>query len=59
MDPGKVIGIVFNGDDRPLSRYYGYYYGYGHRGQDGRRGNGWRTLVGDKILAGLGWRRRR
>lgn len=27
MDPKKVIGIVFNGDDRPLSGYYGYYYG--------------------------------
>ncbi len=40
MDPTKVIGIVFNGDDRPLSRYYGYYYGYGHRGRDARRGRG-------------------
>ena len=32
MDPAKLIGIVFNGDDRPLSGYYGYYasyYGYG------------------------------
>jgi hypothetical protein len=25
LDPAKVFGIVFNGDDRTLSRYYGYY----------------------------------
>src|SRR2546428_4074416 len=34
MDPAKLIGIVFNGDHRPLSGYYGYYsayYGYGQR----------------------------
>ncbi|HEY3044222.1 MAG TPA: CpsD/CapB family tyrosine-protein kinase [Vicinamibacterales bacterium] len=28
VDPGKVIGIVFNGDDRPLSGRYGYYSHY-------------------------------
>jgi Mrp family chromosome partitioning ATPase len=38
MDPAKVIGIVFNGDDRPLHGYYGDYYGYGHRRRGGRRG---------------------
>jgi capsular exopolysaccharide synthesis family protein len=27
LDPAKVIGLVFNGDDRPLAAYYGY-YGY-------------------------------
>lgn len=27
LDPGKVIGVVFNGDDRQVSAYYGY-YGY-------------------------------
>jgi len=27
LDPEKVVGVVFNGDDRPLSPYYGY-YGY-------------------------------
>lgn len=26
MDPDKVIGLVFNQDDRPLSEYGGYYY---------------------------------
>ena len=25
LDPGQVIGIVFNGDDRPLAPYSGYY----------------------------------
>ena len=25
LDPAKVFGLVFNGDDRTLSRYYGYY----------------------------------
>ena len=28
LDPAKIIGIVFNGDDRPLAAYYGYYGGY-------------------------------
>lgn len=26
MEPAKVAGIVFNNDDSPLWRYYGYYY---------------------------------
>ena len=26
IDPAKVIGVVLNGDDRPLSGHYGYYY---------------------------------
>ena len=31
LDPAKVVGVVFNGDDRPLSTYYGYgYYGSEH-----------------------------
>jgi capsular exopolysaccharide synthesis family protein len=25
LEPSKVIGFVFNGDDRPLTRYAGYY----------------------------------
>ncbi|MBI4526149.1 MAG: CpsD/CapB family tyrosine-protein kinase [Deltaproteobacteria bacterium] len=33
MDPAKVIGIVFNRDDRPLPRYFHYY-------TDGHRANG-------------------
>lgn len=31
IDPAKLIGIVFNGDDRPLSGYYGYYHGHERR----------------------------
>jgi len=31
LDPAKVIGTVFNGDDRPLSPYSGYYGHYGYR----------------------------
>lgn len=41
MDPTKLIGIVFNGDDRPLAGYYGSYYGYyGHHRRGGRRRRG-------------------
>ena len=28
LDPTKIVGIVFNGDDRPLSDRYGYYSHY-------------------------------
>jgi capsular exopolysaccharide synthesis family protein len=44
LDEAKVLGIVFNGDDRPLSGYYGRYYGdYYHssHAHGGRRGQGW------------------
>ena len=27
LDESKVLGIIFNGDDRPLAGYYGKYYG--------------------------------
>jgi protein-tyrosine kinase len=50
MNPKKLIGIVFNGDDRPLSGYYGYYYGYGHRRPARRWGNGWQIPLVDKVL---------
>jgi capsular exopolysaccharide synthesis family protein len=30
LDPSKVIGVVFNGDDRPLSKYYGYHHYFPH-----------------------------
>jgi len=29
LDPEKVVGIVYNGDDQPLSRQYRAYYSYG------------------------------
>ena len=39
LDESKVLGIVFNGDDRPLAGYYGKYYGgYYHE----RAGGEWR-----------------
>jgi protein-tyrosine kinase len=28
LEPAKVLGVVFNGDDQPLAPYYGY---YGHQ----------------------------
>jgi capsular exopolysaccharide synthesis family protein len=28
MGPDKIVGLVFNGDDRPLHGYYRYYYTY-------------------------------
>jgi capsular exopolysaccharide synthesis family protein len=30
LSPSKLVGLVFNGDDRPLSRGYGDGYGYSH-----------------------------
>lgn len=30
LDPAKVIGVVFNGDDRPLNSYYGYQQYFAH-----------------------------
>lgn len=30
LDPGSVLGIVFNGQNRSASRHYGYGYGYGY-----------------------------
>jgi succinoglycan biosynthesis transport protein ExoP len=49
MDPDKVVGVVFNGDDVPLSRRYRSYYRYSHDVASGgvpaslRRA--WRTLL--------------
>ncbi|MBI3029565.1 MAG: CpsD/CapB family tyrosine-protein kinase [Candidatus Rokubacteria bacterium] len=40
VDPAKMLGVVFNGDDSPLSVYSGYgygRYGYGRSHEDGRR----------------------
>lgn len=43
VDPAKVIGIVFNGVDRPLSGRYGYYSHY--YTPDARRGSWWRRAL--------------
>ena len=40
MDPAKLIGLVFNGDDRRRSEYYHGYYYYGSS-KGGRRDTGW------------------
>jgi Mrp family chromosome partitioning ATPase len=45
MDPEKVVGIVFNGDDLPLSRRYRSYYSYG--GAAPRPGF-WASLLGGR-----------
>ncbi len=34
LDPAKVVGVVFNGDDRPLSGHYGYYRYYNSPSRD-------------------------
>lgn len=42
MDPKKLTGIVFNGDDRPLSGYYKEYYaGYHQDGASAGRRRRW------------------
>lgn len=41
LEPAKVLGVVFNGDDQPLSPYYGY-YGHQHRPSRASAGpSGW------------------
>jgi len=37
LEPSKMIGIVFNGDARAFSGYYGYYHAYGRPPGRGRR----------------------
>jgi len=37
MDPEKVVGIVYNGDDLPLLNRHRAYYSYGERGSAPRR----------------------
>jgi protein-tyrosine kinase len=43
VDPTKVIGIVFNGDDRPLSGRYGYYRHYYN--SEARHASWWRRAL--------------
>jgi Mrp family chromosome partitioning ATPase len=35
MDPAKVVGLVFNGEERPLSGYYGSYAAYHYTNGNG------------------------
>jgi Mrp family chromosome partitioning ATPase len=41
VDPAKLIGVVLNGDDQPLSGHYGYYYSSHTRP---RRADWWRRV---------------
>ena len=41
MEPEKLVGLVFNGDDQPLTRRYRAYYGYG----EPAAGSGWRGAL--------------
>lgn len=43
LDPEKVVGLVYNGDDLPLSRQYRSYYGYG---EPAPRPGFWASLLG-------------
>jgi protein-tyrosine kinase len=43
VDPARIIGIVFNGDDRPLSGRYGYYSHY--YTPDDRHASWWRRAL--------------
>ena len=46
MDPGKLVGLVFNNDDRPFSAYHGYYYHRSRESTGGPRRSWWRSLWG-------------
>lgn len=51
MKSDKMVGLVFNDDDRPLMGYDGYYYAYGPSPKDSRRNgkrgknSGWKKLA--------------
>lgn len=43
LDPAAIVGIVFNGDDRPLASRYGYYSPY--YTPDARHASWWRRAL--------------
>jgi capsular exopolysaccharide synthesis family protein len=45
LDPAKVIGVVFNGDDQHRASHYGYYDYYSNRANDGRGARWWHALL--------------
>lgn len=45
LDPAKVIGVVFNGDRRPLSDRYGYGHYYYTHANDREGGGWWRRMM--------------
>jgi capsular exopolysaccharide synthesis family protein len=44
LDPAKVIGLVFNGDRRPFSSYYGFSHYYNTHADD-REDRWWRRVL--------------
>jgi len=61
FEPDKLVGLVFNGDDRPLSGYGGDSYAYGNRQGDAAgtngRGSGWfRGRQGRALARRAAWR---
>lgn len=55
LDPSKVLGVVFNGDRRPLAGYYSSAYrAYVSPPSVNGRGRSWRTTFGRLVGAGGG-----
>lgn len=56
VDPAKIIGMVFNGDDRPAAPYSSYYGYYGYRDDPARpsaaRPRWWRRKTQGGALSG-------
>ena len=56
LDPAKLVGLVFNGEERPITRHYHYYPGHHPApetaGRNGHAGRGW-------LAALVPWRRAR
>lgn len=55
MNPAKLLGLVFNRDDRPFAGYYGYYSSY-NQSANGHRSSWWRR-VATGAADRLRWRR--
>jgi len=56
MGEAKVLGIVFNGDDRPFAGFYGKYYGRYYRERGGEDRGGWWRGKGNRQARPLPWR---
>ena len=57
LDESKVLGIVFNGDERPLAGYYGKYYGGYYHDRSRRRVGGQQgSWKGDRKARRGPWR---
>jgi capsular exopolysaccharide synthesis family protein len=49
IDPAKLVGLVFNGDDRPFSGYSSYYSAYGES-PNGHRTNWWSRVSASHLF---------